>query len=69
MFFLLLSYMCLFKSIAILYAEFTKKNHSFLSLHSSILHSKIHKHPACKINRDEQGRADLKFEVFSEYTF
>ena len=30
---------------------------------------KIHKHPACKMNRDEQGRADRKFEVLSGNTF
>ena len=30
---------------------------------------KIHKHPACKMNRDEQGRAGRKFEVLSEHTF
>ena len=30
---------------------------------------KIHKHPACKMNRDEQGGADRKFEVLSGHTF
>ena len=30
---------------------------------------KIHKHPACKMNRDEQGGAGQKFEVLSEHTF
>ena len=29
----------------------------------------IHKHPACKMNRAEQGRAVQKFEVLSEHTF
>ena len=40
-----------------------KKNDSFLSFHSSIFHSKIHKHPAFKMNRDEQGGADQKFDA------
>ena len=39
------------------------------SFHSLIFHSKIHKHPACKMNRDEQGGAGRKFEVLSEHTF
>ena len=30
---------------------------------------KIHKHPACKMNRDEQGGAGQKFDVLSEHTF
>ena len=30
---------------------------------------KIHKHPAYKMNSDEQGRAGRKFEVLSEHTF
>ena len=32
-----------------------QKNNSFLSFHSSIFHSKLHKHPAFKMNRNEQG--------------
>ena len=31
--------------------------------------SKIHKHPAFKMNRNEQGRASQKFEVLSEHIF
>ena len=27
----------------------------------------IHKHPVCKMNRDEQGGAGRKFEVLSEH--
>ena len=46
-----------------------QKNNFFLPFHSSIFHSKIHKHPACKMNRDEQGGAGQKFEVFSEHNF
>ena len=30
---------------------------------------KIHMHPACKMNRDEQEGSGRKFEVFSEHTF
>ena len=30
---------------------------------------KIHKHPACKMKRDEQGGAGRKLEVLSEHTF
>ena len=40
-----------------------KKNGSFLSFHSSIFYSKIHKHPTFKTNRDEQGWAGQKFEA------
>ena len=46
-----------------------QKNIFFLPFHSLIFHSKIHKHPACKMNRDEQGGAGRKFEVLSEHTF
>ena len=56
------------KKIAILYVEFTKKNH-FLSFHSSIFDLKIHKHPACKMNRHEQGGAGRKSEVLNKHTF
>ena len=45
-----------------------KKNY-FISFHSSIFHSKIHNHSACKMNRDEQEGAGEKFEVLSEHTF
>ena len=41
-----------------------KNDFSLFSLfHSSIFHSKIHKHPAFKMNRDEQGGAGQKFEA------
>ena len=30
---------------------------------------KIHKHPAYKMNSDEQGGAGRKFEALSEHTF
>ena len=46
-----------------------KKNNSFLSFPSSVFHSKIHKHPASKMNRDEQGGAGRKLEVLGEHTF
>ena len=39
------------------------------SFHSSIFHSKIHKHPAFIMNRDKQGGGGQKFEVLSEHTF
>ena len=43
----------------------------FFSLFSLLNFSfkKIHKHPACKMNRDELGGAGQKFEVLSEHTF
>ena len=44
-----------------------QKNNSFLPFHSSIFHSKIHKHPACKMNRDEQLRSWSKLEALSEH--
>ena len=68
-FLLLLSYIYLCKKHCHLLCWVYKKNNSFLSFHSSIFHSKIHKHPACKMNRDEQGGAGQKFEVLSEHTF
>ena len=46
-----------------------QKNNYLLSFHSSIVHSKIHKRSACKMNRDEQGEAGRKFEVLSGNTF
>ena len=51
-----------------------QKNNFFLSFHFSVFHSKIHKHPACKMSRDKQGGgwgggAGRKFEVLSEQTF
>ena len=46
-----------------------QENNSFLSFHSLMFHSKIHEHPACKMNRDEQGGAGRKSEVLSEHTF
>ena len=45
-----------------------QKSNFFLSLHSPTFHSKIHKHPACKLNRDKQGGAGQKLEVLSEHT-
>ena len=57
------------KNIVIFYVEF-KKNNSFLIFHSPIFYSKIHKHFACKMNRDEQGGgAGQKLEFSSEHTF
>ena len=48
------------------------KNNSFLSFQSSIFHSKINKHSACKMNRDEQGEQvkNLKFwvNILSEWS-
>ena len=55
--------------MAIFYVEFTKK---ILFSHFSLLNflfKEIHKHPACKMNRDEQEGAGRKFEVLSEHTF
>ena len=46
-----------------------QKNNYFLCFHSPNFHSKIHKHPASKMNRDEQGGAGWKLEVLSEHTF
>ena len=46
-----------------------QKNNCFLPFHSSIFHSKVHKHPACKMNRDGQGGAGQKFEILSEHNF
>ena len=43
----------------------------FFSLFSifNLSFKKIYKHPACKMNRDEQGGAGGKFKVLSEQTF
>ena len=46
-----------------------QKNNSFLSFHSPIFHAKVHKHPACHMNRDEQRGAGRKLKVLSEHTF
>ena len=35
----------------------------------NLLFKKSHKHPACKMDRDEQGGAGRKFEVLSDHTF
>ena len=35
----------------------------------NFLFKKINKHPACKMNRDEQEGAGRKFEFLSEHTF
>ena len=53
------------KNIVIFYAEFTKN----LIFHSLTFHSKIHKYPTCKRNRDEQGVVGQKLEVLNEHTF
>ena len=45
-----------------------QKNNSFLSFHSPIFLLKIHKQPACKMNRDEQGRSRLKIRSL-EWTY
>ena len=41
-----------------------QRNNYFLPFHSSIFLSKIHKHPACKMNRDEHGESRLKIRSF-----
>ena len=46
-----------------------QKNNSFLPFHSSIFHLKIHKHPACKMNRDEHGKSRLKIGSFEWTNF
>ena len=55
--------------MAIFYVEFTKKKIFSLFSLLSFLFKEIHKHPACKMNRDEQEGAGRKFEVLSEHTF
>ena len=42
---------------------------SIFSLLLDFSFKKIHKHPACKMNRDEQGGAGRIFEVLNEHTF
>ena len=46
-----------------------KKKFFFLFSLLNLSFKKIHKHLACKMNRDEQGGAGRKFEVLSEHTF
>ena len=48
-----------------------KKKKKLFSLFSllNVSFKKVHKHPACQMNRDEQERASRKFEVLSEHTF
>ena len=66
----MVSYIYLCKKHCHLLCWAYEKNNSFLSFHSSIYHSKKnHKHPACKMNWDEQGGASRKSEVLSEHTF
>ena len=60
--------MCV-KSIAIFYVEFTKKMILFFLFTPQFFFKNIHKHPACKMNRDEQEGAGRKFDVLSEHTF
>ena len=71
-FLLLLLNIYLFKKHCHLTCSVYKKSY-FLFLHSSIFYSKIHKHPAYKINRDKQGGRKSewgqKSEVLSEHTF
>ena len=55
--------------VAIFYVEFTKKKLFSLFLLLNFSFKKIHKHPACKMNRGEQGGAGQKFEVLCEHTF
>ena len=45
-----------------------QKNNYFLPFHPTIFHSKIHKHPACKMNRDKLGERRLKIRSF-EWTY
>ena len=45
-----------------LFVEFTKI--ILFSFYSSIFHSKIHKHPACKMKRDKHGESRLKIRSF-----
>ena len=42
-----------------------KNNDSFLSFLSSIFHSKIHKHPTFKMNRDEQEGQKFEAKKFA----
>ena len=50
---------------------FSLQKKQLFSLFSLLYFSfkKIHKHPACKMNRDEEGGAGRKFEVLSEQSF
>ena len=41
-----------------------QKYNSFLSFYSLNFHSKIHQHPAFKMNRDEQGESRSKIRSF-----
>ena len=67
-FLLLLSSIYVCKKLCHIFCWVYKKNNSFLSFHFPIFHSKIYKHPGCKIKSDEQG-AGRKLEVFSKQTF
>ena len=42
---------------------------SYLFSLLNFLFKLIHQHPACKMNRNEQGEAGRKFEVSSEHNF
>ena len=46
-----------------------QKNNSFLYLESTISHSKINKHPAYKMNWDEQGGSMSKSRNFELTNF
>ena len=45
-----------------------QKNNYFLSFQSLVFHSKIHKHPACKMNRGEQSGSRSKIRSL-EWTY
>ena len=66
-FWCMISYFICVKNIVIFYVKFIKNN-SFLSFHSPFFHSKIHKHLACKMNTDKQGRSRSKIRSF-EWTY
>ena len=56
-------YISVEKTLSSFMLSLQRKNESFLYFHSSIFNSKIHKHPAFKMNRDEQGGLGQKFEA------
>ena len=56
-------YILLYIHIVTFYVKFTKKIFS-LSFHSPMFRSKIHKHPACKLNRDKQVLSKWKIRIF-----
>ena len=64
----MLSYVYLRKQHCHLLCWVYKKNNSFLFSLLNFLFKIIPKHPTCKMNRDEQGGADQKFEVLSKHS-